>query len=482
MSNFPETDVYNRVLALPVPAESCMVVGSAALETVVGPDTRRAEDIDLLVTQDAYDYFRDQSEMQERTLDDGSRRLYGEGLDIGTIWGDRVISDLRSNAYTNNAVTIAGLPDLYAHKERRALAKDTEDLQLIRRRLYGDSPMPMNMLGRELSYVQQHLPERLHDRPELQIAANGLYIVRTVFGHEETGVHTYTGPTEQWPVASTYHAWMHTADGIRVGQRNLTELENRGLLRGQPSPVTDDNRIVQAVGYGNHDAVFRCMRLDISPDDYDERASADLARRHLEALHIDNEYVLDGTHAFILSTGYNQALQTQDIDPARGHLFDQQIGTSTDLHSFRMRDGVLKAKRVTIEDMHRVSAGYDRPLGRLVDWLNQSLPVGTKPVRIETTLDGMQLIDAYPDFPVTVTKQGTVRRTTLKEAYAEMLENSARFVNGYRFPETWVVGSHEQQMENGSLLMHTAKELRRKDAGAPTCEQLYLDAVAYAQT
>lgn len=463
MSEFPVTDIYDRVLYLGVPPEEFVLAGSAAVEAAVGPAARRAADLDVAVGEATYRQLRERSDLQEHTLPNGYRHLTGDGYDISVGWGGRSVEELQRRGYRHRGVHVVGLPDVYAHKQDRGLPKDVEDVELIRDRLYGDKPMPTAMLGGELAFVQSFMPERLHDRPELLVAANGLLIVRTVFGHAKEGVRTYTGTYETMPVPATYHEWEHSAYGARDGQRSMDLEEAVRKRRGLPPKYSDDDRVAHAAGFTNHDARLGGGRRADNPDGHDERRSAELAVRHLAAVGA-SDYVQQGAHATVMVTTFNEKKKAQDFDLPRGFIHLQEKGAGSDMASHR-RPSPLPSLALIPEDLSREGAGYDQPLARLVDQLNSNLPPGAEPVRIRSAVDGLRLIMEHPDFPVTVAGNPPVRMTLL-QACVRHIRSSRNFRAGYRFSGMWGIGTPEIQAEGARELGLLADRLEQGDMGA----------------
>lgn len=462
MSQFPETDVYNRALSLGVPPEDFVLAGSSAVEVVVGPAVRRAEDIDVAVSPDVYRHLRERSDMQEEVFPDGYRRLVGGGFDITVGWGGRSVEELKQGGYQHNGLYVAGLPDVYQRKQERGLPKDGDDLRIIRDRLYGDQPLPPAMLEGEMSFLRSCVPERLHDRPELQVAANGLMIVRTVFGDEKEGVRTYSGTFENAAVPATYHAWGHSALGTRDGQRSM-QLENAERARqGLPPAYPDEDHLAHAAGFSNHDAILGHGRQAANPTGHDERQAADLVARHLAAVGA-SDYVQEGAHATVMATTFNEAKKAQDIDPARGYVHLQEMGAGSDMAAFR-RAGVEGAVALTVEDLFRKGAAYDQPLQRLVDQLNANLPAGARPITVRTVEDGLRLIDEHPDFPVVKSTPDGPQEMTLKEAYVSHLRGSSGFAAGYKFPERWRLGTPKIQAENAASMGRLADRVEQGES------------------
>jgi hypothetical protein len=469
-SGFPRTDLYDRVKRLGLPADEVVLVGSGAVEAVVGPDARRAADIDLAVSEGLYRHLREQPGIEEVMWPGGDPRLKGEGIDVGVGWAGRSVDELRQGGYTNEGVQVAGLPDVYAYKQERGEPKDHADLTILRNRLYGDKPLPPGMLKGETEFLNGIVPAELHGRPELHVAANGLYVVRTVFGDEGAGVRTYSGTVEQGNVPATYHAWHHTANGLRGGQQNMSLANAEAAAEGRPEPYDDSDRLAHAAGYGNHDVILGHGRQAMNRTGHDERQAADLAVRHLEAAGVTHSPTLEKTHATIMATTFNEARKAQDIDPERGNVPAQEMGAGSDMSAFRRADALLGAARLIPEDFSRIGAGYDEPLTRLTRELNANLQPGQEPVRIRSARDGMRLIDQYPDYPVTKTNpDGTQEVMTLAEAAARHLEGSGGFMEKFEFPASWKLGTKQQQLMNASLARDTAARYRR---GEITAEQV----------
>jgi hypothetical protein len=473
----PETDVYDRVHSLGLPSTKVALVGSRAIEVVVGPEVRRGKDTDLVVTPDVYTDLRSQHGFEERVdPNDGYRRLVGDGFDISVSWGGRSAGELHARGYVHNGVAVAGLPDIYEYKQDRGLEKDTDDLATIRERLYGDHPLPPEMLQNELEFVQGFMPEHLRARKELEVAANGLLIVRTVFGHEAEGTRTYTG-TQERDVPALGHAWQHSAYGARDGQRNMDVVEARAKQRGTPVPHTDDDRIAVGVGYANHDAILGHGRQAVNPEGHDERQAADLVVRHLEAIGVTDSDLLEKTHTGVIVTTYNEAKFSQDIDPKRGHMPVQHNNAGSDLSAFRRPDAPVNAIRMGMENFFRVSGGYGQPLKHLLEQINSQLPEGEPKVRVRTVEDAAPLIDQYPDYPVfkpSRTPGEPPTQMTLREALADSTAGSAVFIRKYGFPSGWELGDPQLQAESADFMDELSRRMREDGLGA-------VDAVRAAQ-
>jgi hypothetical protein len=476
---FPRTDLYDRIHRLGLPADEVVLVGSGAVEAVVGPEQRRAADLDLAVSEGLYRHLREQPGITEEFWPGGDPRLKGDGIDVSLGWAGKSVDELRAGGYTNEGVQVAGLPDVYRYKQDRGDPKDERDLQIVRNRLYGDRPLPLGVLKGETEFLEGFMPEHLHGHPALHVAANGLYVVKTVFGVEGESVRTYNGSVEQG-VPATFHAWGHSAYGTRDGQRSMDIANTEAAAAGQPEPFDDRTRLAHAVGYANHDVILGHGRQAANPLAHDELQSADMAVRHLEAVGVADGETLEETHAVTMSTTYSEARRAQDIDPDRGYVPAQEIGAGSDMAPFRRTDAPRNAARLVPEDLSRVGAGYDEPLTRLTNQLNANLEPGQTPVRVRSAEDGMRLVDQHPDFPVTKTNaDGTTETMTLREAACRHLEGSAGFIENYQFPSSWRLGSRDTQVANGAVTRTVAARVRSGEISAVEALQV-LD--TYAQT
>jgi hypothetical protein len=460
MSEIPHTDVYDRVHGLGLPAESFIVTGSSAIEVVVGPDVRRHADIDLTARLDEYRYLRNVHGIPEEIdPNDGFRHLVGDGFDITLTCDGKTVDELQRGGYRRNGIYFTGWPDIYEYKEGRELPKDRRDLEIMRQRLYGNRPLPADMVGHELDFIHGITPERLHGHPALRVAANGLYIVRTVFGHEGEGVRTYSGPVERGAVPATYHAWEHSAFGTRDGQGNMDAGDEQWRREGRPGRRYSDNERLSGLAFANHDAILGHGRQAANPEAHDERQAAELVVTHLSAVGVDDQELLDGSHGTVIATTWSEQKKSQDIDSARGHLPEQENGVGMDMSALRREDGPKNAGRLVPEDLGRIGAGYVGPSGErgplddLVRELNAKRPAGSPPIRIKTPEDGWRLIQEHPNYPVTkMTPNGPIKMT-LRTAAGGHLVGSGGYYRNFRFPDRWLQGDPAVQEQSADELI-----------------------------
>jgi hypothetical protein len=419
--------------------------------------------------------------------DTGNRHLVGNGFDVSTGWTSHSFDTLKQHSYLvrgagdppAEGIPIAPLYHVYEAKQDRDSPKDRADLALIRQRLYSATTLPGAMLARELEFVRSSVPEHLRDRPELEVAANGLYIVRTRFGDRgEGGARAYSGDQDQGTFA-TMHGWEHSAFGLRSGQANITKLEALRARQGLPKLFSDDDRVDAANAYGNHDVEMAHGRMADNPDSHDERRSADHAAKQLEQLGVSDRRI-ETTHAATMATAFNQQTGQQNVDPSRGSVHVQKVTAAADFAPIPTVHGVSTSLELIPEDLSRTYAGYDAPLAKLVRSLNATRPKDADPIRIKTAANAYQLIQKYPDYPVTKTVGGKTIHMTLMEAVAQELEGNAGF---FRFvasqtPQEWVMGDPAILEQNAQTFLVLANRVRNGER----LIDLYHERVKYEAT
>jgi hypothetical protein len=491
MSEIPHTNLYREIHNFDLPPESFIVAGSSAIEVVVGPNIRQGNDRDIVVRPDVYDYLRNVRRVHEEVdPNDGYKHLVGEGFDVTLSCDGKTVDELQRGGYQRNGIHFAGLPDVYEYKQGRGQPKDIRDLELIRQRLYGNKPLPADMLGGEMDFIQGITPERLHGHPALHVAANGLYIVRTVFGHEGEGVRTYSGTVEKGAVSATYHAWEHSAYGARDGQRSMDAGDEQWRREGRPGRRYSDNQRLSGLGFTNHDLILGHGRRAVNPEAHDEKQAAEVLVRHLEAAGVDDQELLDGSYETVIVTAWSEEKKSQDIDPARGHLPEQENGSGMDMSALRREDGPKNAARLVPEDLGRIGAGYVGPSGErgplddLVRELNAKRPAGTPPIRIKTPEDGWRLIGQHPDYPVVKMTPDGPKKMTLLEAAGGHLVGSGGYYRKFRFPGGWLYGDPAVQEQSAGELERIGEGVKSGEIPASEVMELtqaYSDRVRAAQ-
>lgn len=467
MSQFPETDRLQHALNANIPPEKFAVVGSSAIEAVVGPDALRAAQTDLAVDPETYRQLRERHDLTEVLGADGQRSLRGDGYDISANWSGRTVEELQKRGYEVGGVHVAGLPDVYEQRQERGREEDQRDLQVIRNRLYKGTVLPDAVLAGEMRFVQSFIPERLHGRPELKVVANGLMIVRTVFGHADEGVRVYGGSVEPGEVPATYHEWKHSGLGTREGWRHGDIANQKAAEAGLPPVYTDDEQLAGAAGYANHDARLGDGRRSINPTGHDELQSAELVARQLKEVGASDQ-VAEGGYATSIATTFNEQKKAQDVDPSRGHVKEQQLGAGQDMSRLRT-PGVEPAMALVPEDLSREAHIYGGALQQLVRQLNAERPAGTPRIAIRSVGDAYRLIEENPDFPV-IKAGDPPKQMTLHEAAIDHLEGSAGFYGFYRHPGGWQRGSEVIQQQNAAKIRGLAEKIK---AGELTWTEAY---------
>jgi hypothetical protein len=320
-------NIEREVGAAGVPLDQATVVGSGAIEAALGDKTRPHNDTDLMVSEGALRHLREQGDWEESRFASGEPRLTKDGLDVGLAWGDFSKEEVNENAWeAKSGLKVAKLGQVYTWKQIRAdenpetetAQKDEQDLELIRNALKGPESKPLDprVMPREIEFTRNCLPENLRDDPDAQVAielaANGLHIVRTIYGDKTTGrVNTIVGDTEraEYKDPAAYHeGGKHTPNGMRWAVQHMLNVNAAELAEGAlPHELTFQPQDFHSaiVSYAYHDSQYGFNRPN------DEIMSSEMARRHaLEVGYIGDgapDQVRDG----VLGTIFDQANRRQ---------------------------------------------------------------------------------------------------------------------------------------------------------------------------
>ncbi len=420
--------IANQVKSIGLEQQAVVVTGGA-LEAA---GVRIASDIDLLVEDQTFRALREGSGWEERPSPvDGRPLLCRDGVEIGPAsLGDVMYAQLQERGHSVHGVRFASLPDTYAWKQETARPKDLDDLDLIRNRLF-DRPVADGLVAGELEFIRGLLPEHLADHPAAVIAANGLFIVRTLYGKPDErprgDVRTYTGSFETLSVPATYHNYDHTAAGLlRIPeQAHRTNLQALGA--GLPALFSDSDLLAAMAAYAYHDAVLGHGRYTNNPTHYDELQSAQLVERHLTLAGCTDDTIPEKGFAGVSATRFNQNTLAQNVDPRLGHEHIQVAAAGADLCEFAYESGVASAIKVVVEDGYRMAFGS--PSGRKAEAL------GHNPGVIR---EDIAFIDQDP---------------ALQRWFAEQLIGSGRFCANHEYPDGWMLDDRPQRMANAAAMM-----------------------------
>jgi hypothetical protein len=410
-----------------------VVVGSSAVYAALGDDMRPPRDIDLTVSPGAYTYLREQPGWEEvgGTVSDGV-------FDIGTNWGRATRGELTERSWeTEEGVRVASLPDVVAWKTwERGDPKDVADVEAIRDRLLDPSkpPLPDKVIADEIAIARSCLPENLRDSPDAQVAielaANGLATVRTLYGDDRIGrPGRIVGELElpEYGVIAAYHNGFDLPDDMRTLQRHM---DNTG--------ASSEERYAAMAADTYSDADYGGGRKSDNPGAYDELRSANLLAAHATA------------------KGYSPEQVARHREAVLGTTFDERTGKQTgqhhpdpvvrgvagvDLQCLSEPDGVPLVVGLAVEDGMSARFSPDRTIGRAAAELG---------VRISSTDEGVQFVDAHSKYR----PQSTPNGPTVGEAFANRFVSNAKFTHpetGYTPPDGWTLEDREMRIANAAL-------------------------------
>ena len=129
--NFEE--IAGKVKKLNLPTGKYALFGSVPM-TVHG--IRESKDIDILLTPELYDRFRETGEWREETLPDGDKKLAKGDFDVFKTWWSsdsygRDVSKLIAGAEILDGVPVIKLEEVLVWKKAFAREKDLKDVKLI---------------------------------------------------------------------------------------------------------------------------------------------------------------------------------------------------------------------------------------------------------------------------------------------------------------------------------------------------------------
>jgi hypothetical protein len=220
------------------------------------PETMRTpNDLDLVVSQEAYGYLRTMSGWTEVPAPSGEPLLTNGVYTIGTTWPPATYQELKERSWQSpQGIAVASLPDIYSWKQRRADPKDIADMELIRSRLHdpAQGTLSPDIMWHEIEAVRSTLPEHLQQAPEaipaLLLAANGLHTIATIYGDPRIGqINEIVGNLERpdYHAVAAYHNGFGLIDDLHLLQEHLTAIG-----------ATDEERLLAMAADANSDSVY----------------------------------------------------------------------------------------------------------------------------------------------------------------------------------------------------------------------------------
>ncbi|WP_343547172.1 hypothetical protein [Ralstonia sp.] len=457
-----DRDIHRSVRSLGLPQSEVAVVGNSVVDMLGYQADRPAQPTHLLVSEERYRALREGEGWTEQARPDGSRILTAPGFHVTTSWAGQALPDIHAagNGYWDQGVRVADPSLAYAQMLRRQAPGDERDLELIRQHLYGTAALPPELVAAQLNFVRACMQPELRQRPELLVAARNLYVVNALFGRGEEEFLFYSGSAEINALAAA-HGWAHSGLGVRDAQANIDMLDGRRVREGLPPLFSADDRVATAVGYAGHDGQLGHGRMATNPEGHDERVSADMVVRQLEAAGHTDPVFLETVYEGIMSTTFDEATRGQLIVPGGRHLHVQKLFHGTDLASLRRDTGLTTSIANSVENLSRRSAGFDRPLAQLIEHLNRELPAGSPPLVVTSMAQALELIQEHGDFPTTRMNGDA---STLREDFADTLIGSSGFYRNHRHPDLWVMGDTQWQMQMGDELLALGTRVKEDPA------------------
>ncbi|HWZ66071.1 MAG TPA: hypothetical protein VNX65_04775 [Patescibacteria group bacterium] len=469
-------DLESLVLQLGPVAQQSVVVGSWALKATIGGQAE-PHDIDIAFEEEeAFRYLRLQPGWAETQFPDGRPRLTKDGYDIGVDWGKGFSAvELRRRGWRTSqgpqGIAIAGLSDIYAWNQQRAVDLDdpkalqsSGTLSLIRDELI-EAPLLPRVMPREVEFTRDCLPERFRDDPDtqlaIQLAANGLHMVRVLYGDETAGrANLLSGELElpEYYGRTYYHQGSHTADGMRRGQIHMSKLNAIDIADGRTPRFDIGLRLDALMGYSNHDGILGNGRESDNPTRYDELESAKLSDRHLAIAGLAPEERRRGVYDAVMDTGFNQQTGSQK----GGGEGRSDLGRTTagvDLQGIVEALALADATKVILEDM--AAGRQERVYGRILGKVAKEHGVVLGP----DFMDALAFIDQHPDARPSDDPSGP----TLKQALAKGYIGNAGFVDpltGYQFPRDWTGDVLEMRIDHADKSRELGGQLSEDEIGA----------------
>lgn len=123
-----ERSALRMVNKLKLKRESYVVIGGGVLELL---HLRNTHDVDIVVNDEMYKYFRDQKHWPEFTLDYNKKILSRGGCNLMRTWVGSGIQRWQKKSFTVDGVQVVGLDDLIDAKRRLGRKKDLSDVTLL---------------------------------------------------------------------------------------------------------------------------------------------------------------------------------------------------------------------------------------------------------------------------------------------------------------------------------------------------------------
>ena len=122
-------DAFEMVDRLGIKKNGYVVIGGAVLEAL---NLRRTNDIDMVVSDETYAYYRDTQHWKEFVQDNGKKVLTHNGYNLMHTWMGKTFKRIRQNAFELNGVWFMDVDDLIEAKRHLGRRKDMSDIALLK--------------------------------------------------------------------------------------------------------------------------------------------------------------------------------------------------------------------------------------------------------------------------------------------------------------------------------------------------------------
>ncbi|NCU37894.1 SulP family inorganic anion transporter [Candidatus Saccharibacteria bacterium] len=119
---------FEMISQLGIKPGTYVVIGGAVLEAL---NLRDTNDIDMVVDDETFAYYRDKKHWNEFVQDNGKKILTHNGYNIMHTWMGKNFKQLKRSAFERQGVTFMNIEDLIDAKRRLGRKKDMSDIALL---------------------------------------------------------------------------------------------------------------------------------------------------------------------------------------------------------------------------------------------------------------------------------------------------------------------------------------------------------------
>jgi len=385
--------------------------------------------MELEVGSDTYRALRE----TDGWRDDGENLRHGNVL--ARIGASQMTTD---RDFRLNGINYEGLPHMYGMAQA---VGDTDITDTIRNYLWSaEAELPDVALAGELRELEAEVAQSAWGAPEIRVAVQGLYAVRTLYGSlaDPNSVNTYQGMYETRPVAAILHAYEHTRHDV-VG----------GVIRynAVPGAMNERQFLSSLAGAANHDLIMGFGRQADNPEAYDEKLSAELVRDQLLRRGATEESA-EAAYQGVMATAWNEAARRQNVRPEAGFVTEQVALAGSDLSRQSLVHGSHNAFLAPLENLQRRNFGWE-----LNDVAIQA--------RRDTGLVSPEVILGAID-----------EDDETRQSFAKAVAGNGDFTEYMTVPDGWSLDSPDVRLRNASLSRNIARRIMAGSSALAEYENL----------